>query len=134
MCVHTSVEVTEDTTISFNDDTIYFTMTQDDTPSGFTKLRLLHTNDQDIFEDCDISGRDYYFSSASVKQRLLSDNLSTVHGPCVSDKKGIIDIAYCVRSKSWITSVDQWITRSTNGWPDYDVKNSIVKHAYFLFQ
>ncbi|XP_052076793.1 cyclic GMP-AMP synthase-like [Mytilus californianus] len=129
MLVPKFIEVSEEVNIHFITDTIYFTMASEDTPPGFTKLRLLHSNDQSILEDCDEFGHDYYFSNASVKRRNLTDIFSCVHGPCVSDKEGIFDFAFCVRSKAWITQANQWITRSNNGWPDYNVKQSIVKHG-----
>ncbi|CAC5414216.1 unnamed protein product [Mytilus coruscus] len=129
MLVLKYIEVSEEVNIHFITDTIYFTMASEDTSPGFTKLRLLHNNDQSILEDCDEFGHDYYFSNASVKRRNLTDIFSLVHGPCVSDKEGIFDFAFCVRSKAWITQANQWITRSNNGWPDYDVKQSITKHG-----
>lgn len=47
----------------------------------------------------------------------------------VYHKKGILDIAICFHSKSWITQAQQWITRSNNSWPEYDVKQFIVPHG-----
>lgn len=115
MYVCTTVEVSEDANINFIKDTTYFTMTQEDTPPGCIKLRLLYSNDPSAFRDCVEFGQDYYCSSASVKQSLLSVIFTTVHGPCVTDKGGFLDLAFCICSKSWITPAKQWITRSNNG-------------------
>ncbi|XP_063416234.1 uncharacterized protein LOC134697878 [Mytilus trossulus] len=129
MSVNTGIEASEDTNILFNVHTSYFTTVSDDASPSFTKLRLLHSNGQSIYEDCDKIGQDYYLSNVSVKQAYSNEIFSTVHGPCVTDKKGLCDFAICFRSKSWITPANQWITRSNNGWPDYDVKQDIVKHG-----
>ncbi|XP_052076788.1 uncharacterized protein LOC127714793 [Mytilus californianus] len=123
------IEVCEATTIPFNHDTSYFTIETKDTPPCFTKLRLVHTVDQRLFQLCEQIGSDYYLSSSSFKQHFLCDNFPTVHGPCISDKRGMHDLAFCVHSKSWIIPAKQWIIRSTNSWPGYDITQSIVKHG-----
>lgn len=125
------IEVTEDANINAIAGKIYFIMASEYLPPVFTKLRLLHSNDQGIFENCDEFRHVYYFSNASIKHRFLSNILSTVHGPCLSDNKGIYiyDLAACVHEKSWIKQATNGITRSKNGWPDYDIKRSITKHG-----
>ncbi|XP_071124014.1 uncharacterized protein [Mytilus edulis] len=129
MSVNTYIEASEDTNINFNVDTTYFTTVSEDTSPSFTKLRLLHSNGQSRYEECEQIGHDYYLLNASIKQVHFNDIFSNVHGPCVSDKHGLFDFAVCFRSKSWITPANQWITRSNNGWPDYDVKQYTVKHG-----
>ncbi|XP_071127459.1 uncharacterized protein [Mytilus edulis] len=122
------IEVCEDTHIDFNADTIRFTMEMEDTQAGFTKLRLVYSNDFNILKVCNEIGGDFYFSNA-FKQRYSTNGFPTVHGPCLSDDAGIYDIAYCLHCKSWITPANQWVTRSINSWPRSDVKQAIVKHG-----
>ncbi|XP_052076787.1 uncharacterized protein LOC127714792 [Mytilus californianus] len=122
--------VCEGTTIHFNPEvTTYLTMETEDTHPGFTKLRLVHTYDRRVFKSCDEIGSDYYFSNSSFRERITNTILPTVHGPCLSDKYGLFDLAFCLRSKSWITSAKQWLTRSNNSWPEYNVKQSIARHG-----
>ncbi|CAC5414204.1 unnamed protein product [Mytilus coruscus] len=103
MLVMNYTEVCEGKQVCFDADKIYVTMETDDTHPGFTKLRvvLVHSNDQIFFKDCDKIGSDYYFLNSSFKQLYSDKLLSTVHGPCVSDKDGIFDFAYCLHSKLW---------------------------------
>ncbi|XP_052077029.1 uncharacterized protein LOC127715050 isoform X1 [Mytilus californianus] len=129
MAVLKNIEVREDTHIYFNTGKIHFTMELKDTQRGFTKLRLVHSNDRSILKDCIDIGSDFYFSNLSFKQRFSNEFLSTVHGPCVSDEDGLYDIAHCLHSKLWITQAKKWVTRSNNSWPIYDIKQAIVKHG-----
>ncbi|VDI58738.1 Hypothetical predicted protein [Mytilus galloprovincialis] len=129
MFVMNNMEVSEDTHIYCKVDGIYFTMEIEDTQPGFTKLRLAHCNYQNIFEDCEEIGSNFYFSNSSFKQAFKNNTLPTVHGPCVSDESGIVDCAYCLHSKLWIKPAKQWVTRSKNEWPCYYVKQTIVKHG-----
>ncbi|XP_052077030.1 uncharacterized protein LOC127715050 isoform X2 [Mytilus californianus] len=122
-------EVCEDTQIYFNADKIHFTMELEDTQPGFTKLRLVHGYYPRVLIDCHEIGRGFFFSNLSFKQIFSTEILSSIYGPCVSNKNGFFDLAYCVHSKLWITPAKQWVTRSNNSWPIYDVKQAIVKHG-----
>ncbi|XP_052077025.1 uncharacterized protein LOC127715047 [Mytilus californianus] len=103
-------------------------MEQEDTQPGFTKLRLVHSNDHNISKDCIYIGSDFYLSNILFKQ-TFSKNLWTVHGPCVTDVNGLYDFANCLHCKLWITPAKQWVTRSNNSWPRFDVKQAIVNHG-----
>ncbi|XP_052078044.1 nucleotidyltransferase MB21D2-like [Mytilus californianus] len=35
----------------------------------------------------------------------------------------------CLHCTTWISQASQWITRSNNSWPSYNVKQSILKHG-----
>ncbi|XP_052075889.1 nucleotidyltransferase MB21D2-like [Mytilus californianus] len=104
-------------------------MDMEDTKSGYTKLRLLHYKYQKILKLCKEIGNDFFFSNLSFKQAFSTNMFSTVHGPCVSDKVEKLDVAYCLHSKLWITPAKQWVIRSNNSWPKYDVKQVKVKHG-----
>lgn len=125
MAVFKQVEIFKDTQIYSDVNKIHFKMEMKDTQPGFTKLHLVHSYDPGIFTNCDEIGSAFYFSNLSFKQRFSTETLSTIHGPCISDKKGVYEVAYCLHSKL----SNQWITRSNNSWPRYDVKQDIVKHG-----
>ncbi|CAC5379853.1 unnamed protein product [Mytilus coruscus] len=122
MLVRNDVEVSEDTPIYLNAAKVHFTMDMENTKSGYTKLRLHHYKYKKIFKLCNEIGNDFFLSNLSFKQAFSSKMLSTVHGPCVSDKDEKLDVAYCLHSKLWITPAKQWVIRSNNSWPKYDVK------------
>ncbi|CAC5391240.1 unnamed protein product [Mytilus coruscus] len=129
MIVWKEIEVCGDTSILLNPNKSYFAMETDFTQPGFTQLRLLHSSHYNIFQLCDERGANFYFSNTAFKQMVSTKNFAIVHGPCLSDKEGIFDLAVCCQSKSWIAPAMQWITRSNNGWPGIDVKQSIVQHG-----
>ncbi|XP_052076235.1 uncharacterized protein LOC127714233 [Mytilus californianus] len=122
-------EVCENTNITFDPDKTYFKMTTEDTQLGFTLLRLVHCHEDYIFKLCEQIGGEYYFSNIYIKQRLSNKHIPNIHGPCISDKNGLCDIAYCLHSKSWISQAQQWITRSSSAWPGYEVQQSIITHG-----
>lgn len=129
MIVWKEIEVCDDTNILLNPNKSYFAMETDLTQPGFTQLRLLHSFHDNIFQLCDERGGNFYFSNTAFKQMVSTKNFSIVHGPCLSDKEGIFDLAVCCQSKSWIAPAKQWITRSSNSWPGIDVKKSIIQHG-----
>ncbi|XP_052076204.1 uncharacterized protein LOC127714220 [Mytilus californianus] len=129
MLVSKLIEVCEGTNVYFNANKTYFTLEMEDTQPGFTKLRLVHSNGRKILKYCDEIGSNFYCSNLSFKQVFPFDMFSTLHGTCISDRDGLLDFAYCLHSKLWITPAKQWVTRSNNSWPRYDVKQAIVKHG-----
>ncbi|CAC5426237.1 unnamed protein product [Mytilus coruscus] len=92
-------EVCEDTHMYFKPDTTYFEMEAEDTQPCFLRLRLRYFTGRSSFDDfLEKIGEGYYLSSAKFKQQLKDILLSTIHGPCISDKDGLCDLAYCLRS------------------------------------
>ncbi|CAC5414220.1 unnamed protein product [Mytilus coruscus] len=127
MVVRKFTEVCKDINFHLNPRRTYFTMDTEDTQLGFTKLRLIHSHDQRILEDCEKIGNGSYFSNSLVKQRLSTEYYRTVHGPCLSDKHGMLDVAFCVRSKSWITTAKQWVVScNTSTYKQYYTYISIL--------
>ncbi|CAC5379851.1 unnamed protein product [Mytilus coruscus] len=116
--------VCEDTHIDLNPDKVHFKMEMEDTHLGFTKLRLVSRIYQ-VLLMCDEIDSSFYLSNYSYKQHFSNNALSTVHGPCISDKYGFLDFAYCLHSKLWITPAKQWITRSDNAWPSYEAHSDL---------
>ncbi|VDI53549.1 Hypothetical predicted protein [Mytilus galloprovincialis] len=123
------IEVYEDPNIPCNPYKICLAMTTDDTQPGFTLLRLLNNERVGKCDLCEDKGPDVFLANNSIKCLSLSECLTIVHGPCLSDEKGFFDFAICLHCKSWITPAIQWITRPNNGWPEDHVKTSIVQHG-----
>ncbi|XP_052076794.1 uncharacterized protein LOC127714800 [Mytilus californianus] len=123
------IEVCEDANFRSKRETSYFIMQIEDSQPGFIQLQLVYTNDQIIHNDCEKIGYDYYYSSFLFKRHFAENTVATVHGPCLSDERGILDLAFCLHSKSWVTPAKQWITRSNTSWPMCEVKQTILKHG-----
>ncbi|XP_071127433.1 uncharacterized protein [Mytilus edulis] len=119
----------EDTNIVFNPDKTYFALAPGETQPGFSRLRVVRSHFRDIRDFCEQRGREFYFSSTAFKQALSTYSLPIIHGPCVSDKKGFHDFAVSVHAQSWTELALKWLTRSNNGWPGKDVKQTIVQHG-----
>ncbi|VDI64267.1 Hypothetical predicted protein [Mytilus galloprovincialis] len=119
--------ICEDKNFPSNPDKLCLSIKTEDTQPGYTTLRLVQMknpkNDQ-YFEEID---GEFYLLNIPFKQPFSI--LQIVHGPCMSDKEGLHDVALCLHCKSWITPAMQWITRPNNSWPDNDVKASIVQHG-----
>ncbi|CAC5409026.1 unnamed protein product [Mytilus coruscus] len=110
-------DVFEESNIQINRNTAQFLMETEHTQPGFVQLRYLHSNDKCIFELCDEIRCHKYFSNVLFKQNFMNDVYSCVHGPCLSDKNGIYDVAYCLHSKSWVKPAQPWLRRSNHSWP-----------------
>lgn len=63
------------------------------------------------------------------KQQFADADLAFEHGPCLTDKFGMLDYAFCLHSKSWIISANQWITRQNKSWPSTEIKQTIIDHG-----
>ena len=106
-------------------------MEMKDAKLGFTHLRLLHCNSNTILKMCTKVGNDLYLSNQLCKSMFIkifkvSDE---VHGPCLTDKTGFLDIAFTLHSRQWISIANQWVTRSNCSWPSSDVKSQIIDHG-----
>ncbi|XP_071126633.1 uncharacterized protein [Mytilus edulis] len=131
MYVIKNMEVYEDIKAANNSNVNYVLMETDDVKPGFTQLLVQEqVYSQFLCQEFEEYNGKHYFPSALYKQWLMRKTDSTViHGPCLSDKKGKFDLAFCLHCKTWISQASQWITRSNNSWPSYNVKQSIIKHG-----
>ncbi|XP_076071842.1 uncharacterized protein LOC143043412 [Mytilus galloprovincialis] len=131
MYVSKNIEVYEDIKAANHSNVKYVLMETDDVKPGFTQLLVLEqVYSQYLRQRCEEPNGKHYFSSALYKQRVMRNIDSIViHGPCISDKEGIFDHAMCLHCRTWISQASQWITRSNNSWPSYNVKQSIIKHG-----
>ncbi|CAC5426156.1 unnamed protein product [Mytilus coruscus] len=99
----------------------YCSINMEDTKPGFTYLSFEFTNAKDVLPICvDVRGK-LCLSNVIFKQLFAYGVLADDHGPCLSDNNGIMDVCYCLHSESWITSANQWITRSNYSWPSAEI-------------
>ncbi|XP_076086785.1 cyclic GMP-AMP synthase-like receptor 2 [Mytilus galloprovincialis] len=132
MQVEKSIKVNADKQPDFNPSITYLSMDTDDVKPGFTQLRLEYSRDQYDLECCEEHNGKIYFSSALCKGNLLfvgDDKVGTIHGPCITNKTGDLDLAPSLHCKTWISSAVNWITRSSSSWPSHKVTQSIINHG-----
>ncbi|XP_076086779.1 cyclic GMP-AMP synthase-like receptor 2 [Mytilus galloprovincialis] len=131
MRVSKSIKVNDDEQPDFDPSKTYLSMDTDDVKPGFTLLRLEYSRDQYILKCCEEHNGKRYFSSALYKGNILlsGDKGKQIHGPCITDRKGVVDYAFSLHCKTWISSAVNWITRSDSSWPSHNVKHSILKHG-----
>ncbi|CAC5424708.1 unnamed protein product [Mytilus coruscus] len=99
----------------------YLTMDTDDVNPGFTLLRVNNTFglSPNLVQ---LNGK-YYLSSALFRQeQVIIDKTLIIHGPCISDQNGLIDVASCLHCKTWVSPATKWTTRPSNQWPSHNVK------------
>ncbi|XP_052078277.1 uncharacterized protein LOC127716191 [Mytilus californianus] len=114
---------------TYNSDDVYLTMETDDVKVKITQLQIEHMDPLFLSILCEERNGKHYFSSALFKQETLRKTSGVLHGPCLSNKTGTYDQALCLHCTTWISQASQWITRSSNAWPSYNVKQSILKHG-----
>ncbi|VDI40880.1 Hypothetical predicted protein [Mytilus galloprovincialis] len=131
MQVYKSIKVIADKQPDFDTSITYLSMDTDDVKPGFTQLRLEYSRLQYDLECCEEHNGEHYFSSALwMRNTLLCGNKDNqIHGPCISDKEGVLDVAYTLHCRTWISSAVNWITRSSSSWPSHDVIQSIINHG-----
>ncbi|VDI36231.1 Hypothetical predicted protein [Mytilus galloprovincialis] len=132
MYVEKHSEVYADEKIRTNLTISYFRMETDDVKPGFTQLLSDKNNikSSNLFEE--FNGKNY-LSSTLFKQLVLgTSDTQMIHGPCISDKYGSMDHALCLHCKTWISQASQWILRSGNSWPGFNVKQSIITHGVLV--
>ncbi|CAC5402669.1 unnamed protein product [Mytilus coruscus] len=130
MIISKTIEIHENMSTAVRDvSKTYLSTNFRETKPGFTYLSLEYSNAVDALSLCLENRGKLYLSSTLFKQRHAVQCYSLVHGPCLTDDMGATDFAYCLRSKSWVTQADQWITRPNNSWPTAEVKQNIVDHG-----
>ncbi|CAC5394977.1 unnamed protein product [Mytilus coruscus] len=120
----TYIEVSE---FAFDFCKTYFKMETESEYPGYTMLLLIFTTNSNAFQHCKKLNGKYYFSNVLFKQVFLysKTGVNIIHGPCLSTEDGDYDYAHALHSKLWISAAENWITRSKNLWPSYEVKQSI---------
>ena len=105
--MYTNVTVYEDinsTRVKFTETCVAMKMA--DTKLGFTRMRLLHCNNNIIWKLCTKVGNDLYLSSQLCKSMYIgvSKETDAVHGPCLSDINGYLDLAFTLHSRQWVVN------------------------------
>jgi hypothetical protein len=77
-----------------------------------------------------------YLSNISFIQKLIEVRIHcelSIHGPCLSDKDGEVDMATCFHLHSWPRQAEQWIYRHRPGrWPPDIIIDNIVNYGCIL--
>ncbi|XP_052100802.1 uncharacterized protein LOC127734817 [Mytilus californianus] len=128
---HKCIDVSEERKFAFDFHKTYLKMETETIHAGYTMLHLIFSQNSNEFQLCKELNGKYYFSNALFKQKFLDskNRVNIIHGPCLSTEQGDYDFAHALHSEFWISAAENWITRSTNLWPSYVVKQSIVKHG-----
>ncbi|XP_071147330.1 uncharacterized protein [Mytilus edulis] len=131
MQVRNYIQVNADKQPDFDTNTTYLSMDTDDVKPGFTQLRLEYSRRQYDLQCCEEHNGKHYISSALYKGNILlfGDKGRIIHGPCLTNKRGDIDFALSLHCKTWISSAENWITRSGSSWPSHNVTQSIINHG-----
>ncbi|VDI37454.1 Hypothetical predicted protein [Mytilus galloprovincialis] len=130
MIIKREMEVTEQSKLQdHRSDKAYFLLETNDVKPGFAYLRLIKGNTKSAKLFCRGTKGQLYISSVLFKMCILGENTPIVHGPCATDRLGFFDLAFCLHSKSWISTALQWVTRSSNSWPTSEVKQKVIDHG-----
>ncbi|CAG2235846.1 unnamed protein product [Mytilus edulis] len=93
------------------------------TKPGFTKLKVCKASEaylQILYKWCETFQQELYISSDLYrKYRLPKRDTMIIHGPCVSSKNNLYDVAYSFHCMEWVKPAKQWINRSR--WSKYCV-------------
>ncbi|VDI57756.1 Hypothetical predicted protein [Mytilus galloprovincialis] len=132
MAVSRTIEVYENIKPFFNPNITYFSMDIDDVKPGYAQLKQDNSKFRGgvLKHYCEEQHGKHYFSSTLYKQGIANNMFpSTIHGPCISNPTGHLDLASSLHCNTWVSPAIQWITRSNNSWPKHNVKRAIIKHG-----
>ncbi|CAC5425476.1 unnamed protein product [Mytilus coruscus] len=82
----------------FNPSKPYLSLMTEDTKPGFAMLRLVSSPYSGMLNICEQFRKDTYLSNVLFKTIFLNEFTQFVHGPCMSDMNGDVDIAVCLHS------------------------------------
>ncbi|VDI82898.1 Hypothetical predicted protein [Mytilus galloprovincialis] len=122
----------------FHDNTVPLIMDTDNTPPCFTLLRFLNNIDEQRTDLKQIVENDsqgsllsnelykMYYMNLAPSSPMTTSIFHKMHGPCLSDKNDIFDIAYCLKCDQWIFQAQPWIYRPRTTWPPVDIISKIT--------
>jgi hypothetical protein len=92
---------------------------------GFSRLKFITVGDQIytlISPECLVETQNgICLSSIAFLRKLIEaaiNHKQYAHGPCLSDKDELLDIAFCFHLYSWPRQAEKWICRHRSGqWP-----------------
>ncbi|XP_071177885.1 uncharacterized protein [Mytilus edulis] len=113
---------------------IVLVMDTEDTQPGFTHLQLytnVNTLPNIVKQNLQEHRGKILLSSELYKSqrlKLLPGFLSdfNIHGPCLADNAGTIDIAQCLKCDQWVSQAQPWISRSRLIWPSPELISKIT--------
>ncbi|XP_071148294.1 uncharacterized protein [Mytilus edulis] len=112
-------------------------MEKDNQHYGFTKLKLITSNDNVyVTRFCLKTDNGLYFSNRRYLNYFLNKHSVydlSIHGPCVSDKQMMQDIAFCFQLHEWPSVAKGWIYRHRlRQWPGGTLIDSIISDGCLL--
>ena len=109
---------------------------------GFSRLKYIPNSDHEdglIYTagECFVKTTNgMYLSNISFIRNLIEERIDcklSIHGPCLSNKDGSLDVATCFHLHSWPRQAEQWIYRRRPGqWPIDILINEIVNYDCIL--
>ena len=121
----------QDTTLLMEDDMEF---------PGFSRLKLIAGGDGEYISnltECFVeTNNGIFLSNISFIRKfieLVINSKRSPHGPCLSDKDEMFDLAFCFHLHTWPRQAEQWIYRHRLGqWPTDIVINEIVNYGCIL--
>jgi len=116
-------------------------LTEDDIEfPGFSRLKLIAEGDHKYIctslECCVETINGMYLSNISFIRKLIEGSINhkqSQHGPCLSDKDGAVDVAFCFRLHSWPRQAEKWLYRHRPGqWPPDILIDEIMHYGCLL--
>jgi hypothetical protein len=107
---------------------------------GFSRLKLIAEGDQkyrNTSAECFVETiNGIFLSNISFVRQFLEKFVSlktSVHGPCLSDKDELLDIAICLHLDSWPRQAETWLFRHRPGqWPPDIIIDTIFNFGCIL--
>jgi hypothetical protein len=104
---------------------------------GFSRLKLIAEGDHEYIyttPECFVeTNNGIFLSSISFVRKLIeaaSNHKQSAHGPCLSDKDELLDIALCFHLYSWPRQAEKLIYRHRSGqWPSDILIDNIVNYG-----
>ncbi|XP_063418464.1 uncharacterized protein LOC134701268 [Mytilus trossulus] len=110
--------------------TVPLIMNTEETQPCFTQLRLLdhHQVFTNMWQKNHLG---YMLSSEQYKLFYLSlvPGSWKIHGPCLSDMQGRMDLAFCLKCDRWIFQAEPWVSRARTTWPSSDIISKIISYG-----
>ncbi|CAC5368251.1 unnamed protein product [Mytilus coruscus] len=111
--------------------TVPLIMNTEETQPCFAQLRLLdhHQVFKSMWQKNHLG---YMLSSGQYKLlylSLLPPGSWKIHGPCLSDIKGRLDLAFCLKCDKWIFQAQPWVSRARTAWPSSDIISKITSYG-----
>ncbi|CAC5417582.1 unnamed protein product [Mytilus coruscus] len=109
-----------------------FLISTEYTKPGFVRLKLHYSAIQVENNWCKERDGYVFLSSEQVKKipfaKMENHTDVILHGPCITTANESHDMAFCLRSKSWIAQAQNWVLRNRL-WPSCELVSLIVSYG-----